>query len=99
MASEHASVSDLQKFRADVYKYVQSSIQQITSAYGPKFKLIQSFMDQTENSLKTIGDYKTHEDLAFEEFKNNITLKTKMTQESVSSHATKLLTIETRVKD
>ena len=26
------------------------------------------FMDQTENSLKTIGDYRTHEDLEFEEF-------------------------------
>jgi hypothetical protein len=41
-------------------------------------------MDQTEKSLKTIGDYRTHEDLEFEEFKNNMSLKTKMIQESVS---------------
>lgn len=84
MATEHASASEMHKFKADVYKYVQSSVQQITSAYGPKFKSMQMFMDQTENSLKTIGDYRTHEDLEFEEFKNNMSLKTKMIQESVS---------------
>jgi hypothetical protein len=56
-------------------------------------------MDQVGETLKTIGDFKNHEDLAFEEFKNNVTLKTKMIQESVSSHGTKLATIENRVKD
>ena len=74
MATGHASASDMQRFKAEVYKYIQGNVQQITSAYGPKFKTLYDFMDQVGDSLKTIGDFRSHENLAFEEFKNNVSL-------------------------
>lgn len=56
-------------------------------------------MDQTEDKLSKIGDFHTNADLAFEEFKNGVSLKTKVLQESSASHGQKIAVIENRVKD
>lgn len=63
LISEQPSVSDFKTYKAEVYKYLQTNITQISAAYGPKFKTLYSFMDQTDDKLKQIGDFHSNADL------------------------------------
>ena len=72
---------DFKNYKAEVYKYLQAQIQQVTSAYGPKFKTLFQFMDTVDEKFKSLGDMNTGIDLSFEEFKNNHSLKTNVLQD------------------
>ena len=57
------------------------------SSYGPKFKTLFDYMGTVDEKFRQIGDLKHQNEFDFEDFKNNFTLKTKVIQETISSHS------------
>eukprot|EP00347_Sterkiella_histriomuscorum_P009898 403339453 len=98
-SEEERKVEDFYKFKADVYQYLDSKVENLQSIYANKFKTVFEFTERADEKIRVLWDQKNTNDFNFDDFKSKQAQKLNLIEDQVKGTDNKCVLIEGKIRD